>query len=271
MDRHTLLKSMKNFGAAEEEIILHTLGVRAEAIHERVILSPGWEPKRLFAAEDIREAVSASPLFQYRIWAVQLDQDVPATFIRAGFGAPAVMDLVLLLGLTPCRRLLFVSSAGAIAPEIRIGDVVIPACSVSGDGASRYLSDDPTRDTFGEEQHPDADLYQELADAAARVCGETGVRWHRGRTMCTDTIIAQYAHLPRLIAQGYNTLDMESAAVFKAAHAMDIRAAALLNVSDHSVQGQSLVSERSAQDRTYRHFVQRSVMPTLIRAALKNP
>lgn len=268
MNRQDLLNSLHAFGASADECCLHTLGVHADAIRETVLLSPGWKPELMFEETELREITSATPLFKYQIEEVRLDAASTATYIRAGYGAPAVMDLVLLLGLTPCRRLVFVSSVGAIVPEIGVGDLVIPAVCVSGDGASRYLSDDPTCDTFGEEQRPNEALARLLRDETARIGADKGVKWHTGRTFCTDTIIAQYPHLPHIAAQGYNTLDMESAAAFKAARLMGMACAALLNVSDNSVKDRSLLTQRSEEERHYRRFVRREVMAAVLRAAL---
>lgn len=257
-----LLAGIRMRGGSDADICRSTLGLESDMIREDLILSPGWTPDRLFPAESCR-LLGVSPLFQYRIWDI-CHEGRHFTWLRAGFGAPVVMDTVILLGLTGCRRILFISSVGGLLPEHAVGDVLIPVSSVSGDGACRYLSDD-LQDTFGEEQLPDPGLLARLTDAAERICREHDVRLHRGRPFCTDTIAAQYSHIPRIRETGCDCLDMESAAAFKAAALLDIPMAALLNISDNSfAEGKSLMSSRSEADRQYRKFVTGKVLPRIV-------
>lgn len=58
----------KQLGQSPEMVIQNTLGISIASISERVLLSPGWVPERLFPADDIRELCAASPLFSYHIW-----------------------------------------------------------------------------------------------------------------------------------------------------------------------------------------------------------
>lgn len=265
---NSLLAAMRRFGSSPEEICRSTLGIAPARICGSVILSPGWRPERMFEPSAITEVVQASPLYQYGIWEVSCG-DRHITYLKTGFGAPAAMDAVLLLGLAGrCRKILFVSSTGSIAPEIGVGDIVLPEFAASGDGAVRYLSGSLLRDPFGERAYPDAGLAAALAAAAEEICGKNGVKWHRARVFCTDTIAAQYGHISAIRAMGYDTLDMESAAVLKAARLLGVPAAAILNVSDNSAAGKSLFTPRSGEEQAYRQFVRREVLPQILAAAI---
>ncbi|MCI8485426.1 MAG: phosphorylase, partial [Lachnospiraceae bacterium] len=258
----SLLLNMTMFGATIEEICLHTLGVSADNINENVIVSPGWQPERLFHANVINQIVQSSPLFGYKIWNIEHRN---ITYIKTGFGAPVVLDALLLLGLTKCRKILFVSSVGALSSEMNIGDIVIPEYSASGDGAGRYLSNHLFQDIFGEKQYPHNDLFQFLINETKRICEINSVKWHLGKTFCTDTIVAQYNHLESIIEMGYNSIDMESAAAFKAAKMMNIPIAALLNVSDNSTMNKSLMTDHNNQsEKEYRKFVRSEIFPQII-------
>lgn len=264
MNGNNLLKSIHRFGLTAEDICRNTLGVDIGQIRETVLLSPGWVPERLFSAAEIEECVSASPLFQYKIWDVRRGGRC-ATYVRCGFGAPVVMDAVLLFGLTGrCNRMLFVSSVGAVSEEMEIGDLLAPEYSAAGDGAGRYLEEDFLRDTFGERQYPERALFARLVDAARAACAKHSVRFHIGRTFCTDTIAAQFGHIDRIVQMGYDSLDMESAAAFKAANLLQIPIAALLNVSDNSAAGKSLMTRRSDEEISRRRFVSREVMANIL-------
>lgn len=264
MDYNSLLLNMSMFGATIEEICLHTLGVSADNINENVIVSPGWQPERLFHKKAINQIVQSSPLFGYKIWNIE-HGNINISYIKTGFGAPMMLDALLLLGLTKCREILFVSSVGALSSEMNIGDVIIPEYSASGDGASRYLSNNLFHDIFGDKQYPDNELFKFLINETQRICDTNGVKWHLGKTLCTDTIVAQYNHLENIIEMGYNSIDMESAAAFKAAKMMNIPIAALLNVSDNSTINKPLMTDHSnQQEKEYRKFVRSEILPQII-------
>lgn len=262
--KREFLNTLRKFGSSDRKICLSTLGVSPEQIRETVIVSPGWRPDRLFPADSVRTVRESTPLFGYEIREVCTEGKC-FTWLRAGFGAPAVMDAVLLLGLTGCRKILFISSVGGLLPEHRIGDLLVPEYSVSGDGAGRYLTDDPFRDRFGEKIYPDGELSARLYAAAEEVCLEGGTACHRGRPFCTDTIVAQYGHLSRIRETGCDCLDMESAALFRAAKLLELPAAALLNVSDNSsAAGSSLMTARTGDEQERRRYVIRELMPRIL-------
>ena len=261
-----IIKSMHRFGSSDAEICKSTLGIAPEEIEGIVIVSPGWPPERLFAPEEIQPLVESSPLFGFKLWRIEKNGK-RATYIRTGFGAPMVMDALLLLGLAKVEQLLFISSVGALSKEIRVGDVLLPRVSSCGDGAGRYLSDDPWGDTYGEKQMPDTALLHRLSELTDKICREHSATWHYGNTLCVDTIVAQYNHLEKIVTRGYDSVDMESAVAFKAARRMGIPAAALLHVSDNSVLDQSLLSAREGHGgRVYRSYVRKEVLPKIVHA-----
>lgn len=265
MDPKHFLDGMRKFGSTMEEICLNTLGLVPEKINETVIISPGWFPERLFAADDITGLIQGSPLFGYQIWNVKQD-GFALTYIRTGFGAPVVMDCLLLLGLTgKCKKIFFVSSVGGLSDAMNIGDIVLPEYSACGDGASRYLSDDYKNDNFGDRQYPHDQLFLKLVSATRDICQNHDVRWHLGKTFCVDTIVAQQKHLDRIKEEGYNSVDMESGAAFKAANMLGIPIVAILNVSDSAAQeNKSLMAKRTDEERMYRKYVASEIIPQII-------
>lgn len=93
-----------------------------------------------------------------------------------------MLDTVLCLGLTPCKRAVFIGSVGALDAAFHIGDLIVPDCSACGDGASRYIAADRLDggDVFGERVDPDAALTDRLRAETDAACAAHGVRWHRG-------------------------------------------------------------------------------------------
>ncbi|MBD5530874.1 MAG: phosphorylase [Lachnospiraceae bacterium] len=268
MDYNSLLSNMTTFGASVEEICFNTLGVSADKINENVIISPGWPPERLFHTNNINQIIQSSPLFGYKVWNIE-HNNIVISYIHTGFGSPVMLDALLLLGLTKCRKILFVSSVGALSSEINIGDIVIPEYSASGDGASRFLSANLRNDTFGEKQYPNNDLFKLLVNETKRICDANSVKWHLGKTFCVDTIVAQYSHLQSIVEMGYNSIDMESAVAFKAAKMMGIPIAAILHVSDNSIIHKSLMTDRNSQEeQEYRKLVREEILPQILERVL---
>lgn len=264
MKYQDLIYGMKHFGAKDEDVCRNSLGIGSDRIHENVVISPGWGPDKITGLGNAELIVPSGPLFGYQVWDVE-GGGLSITYIKAGFGAPVILDALLPLGMTNCKRILFVSSVGGLSEEIGVGDLVIPEYSACGDGASRYIaSDDFQTDVFGEKAYPDAGLAGLLRAEAQTVCGAEKVGLHGGRTFCTDTIFAQFPHIGHIIQMGYNTVDMETAAAFRAASLMGIPLAALFNVSDNTVKHNSVLSGTTQAEKDYRTFVRCEVMPQII-------
>jgi purine-nucleoside phosphorylase len=139
---------------------------------------------------------------------------------------------------------------------------MMPEVSLSGDGFCRYLQPVlPTQDCFLERTAPDAELAQALARAAAPLAQAAGVPIHTGPVFCIDSILAQFGRLEYLSTElGCAGIEMETAAVFKAARLVGIRAAALLSVSDVPIRGQTLYAGRSAAERERRQETRRKIL-----------
>ncbi len=266
VDYQELLGGLKRFGSTETEICVHGLGVLPEQVHENVIVAPWWEPQSMPALGGAGEVTELSDCAaSLRAWDIVKD-GMAITYIKTGIGAPQHMDAVLSLGLTPCKRILFLGSVGALDDQIGIGDIVVPEYSVCGDGASRYLADAPlaNSDVFGEKAYPDWELLDRLKEITARACKAHNVRWHSGKTFSIDTIFAQFAHIDEILGMGCNVIEEETAAAFRAAAMMGIPMAALFSVSDNTVAKKSLVSGRTKEEMEYRRYVRRELFPKII-------
>lgn len=263
MDYQTIINGMKRFGSTETEICVRGLGLLPEQIHEHVILAPWWDPSVL---SGLGEAVRLSePDASVQIWDIQ-SKDGVLTFIKTGMGAPVFMDVVLSLGMTCCKKILFVGSVGALDPAIGIGDIVIPEYSICGDGASRYIAsgDLAGKDCWGEKTYPDPGLLQIVKEETEQVCHQHEIRWHLGKNISIDTISAQFAHIDTIVKLGCNVVEMETSVGFRAAKMAGISMAAVFSVSDNTMKNKSLVSGRTQEEKNYRAFVRRTAFPEII-------
>ncbi len=263
MNREQLISALAQYGSSPEEACFLTIGVRPEQVRQKVVLAPWWLPT-VFDGLGEDQYLSHEAVDSIRVWDFEKDGQT-FTYVRAGIGAPVTSDVLLALGLTPCQEVLFVGSAGALSPEMAVGDVVVPEYSICGDGASRYIAGDSLQtDVFGERVYPDPALTARLNAQAEKACAAYGVTLHKGRNFSVDTIFAQFAHLDEIMAMGCNVIEMETAAVFRGARLMDMAAAALFIITDNSVCNNSLMTAFSPEETAWRRRVRREAFPRMI-------
>ncbi len=264
MEYKILLDGLKRFGSNENDICKHGIGVYPESIHENVVIAPWWEPPTL-ADLGNTEYLSESEFSSIKVWNIT-NSDLEFTYIKTGIGAPVLMDVILSLGVTRCKNIIFIGSVGSLDENIKIGDIVIPQWSICGDGASRYISHNSLKDhdVFGEKSYPDKQLYSTVLDNTKQVCSENNVNFHIGKTFSIDTIFAQFAYIDEILSMGCNVIEMETAPAFRASALAGIAMAAIFSVSDNTVVNKSLVSGRTQQEKEYRSFTRKTVFPKII-------
>lgn len=261
-----ILNGNKQYGTGKNDICRSAFYCEPEVIREHVIIAPAW---KLELFDEVTGDVSLISDAMYKVWDVTVG-DEKFTYIVTGIGAPLVIDAVLALGCTPCKKLIFIGSVGALDKNIGIGDIIVPEYSVCGDGACRYLTDKPLtgNDCFGEEYYPDRDLYQTIISKTKAVSGGDNIGWHIGQNFSTDTVLAQFAHLDEIISMGCNCIEMETAALFKSAEICNIKCGAVFSVSDNSVVQKSLLSGRTEDEMKYRGHVRKQYLTKIVLESL---
>ncbi len=227
-----------------------------DAIHPDVIFMPIWQPEIFSLWVD--EITTITPNVLYEL----VYQGKPVSIVRSGVGAPLAGDATLALGCTACQRIWFAGSVGALRQDMRIGDLLVPDFAFSGDGFCRYLQPGPlTQDCFLEKCAPDEALTGALARRAALLAKSGGITLHTGPVFSSDTILAQFSRLGYISTElGCAGIEMETAAVFKAARSVGIRAAALLSISDVPVVGKSLFAGRPPAEREHRRETRKKIL-----------
>lgn len=247
---------LDRFNISPEDVTRAAFHCEPGEIHPDVILMPWWRLEIFEPWADRISTITEDLLYD-------LEYDGKAvSVIRSGIGAPQAGDAVLSLGCTPCQRILFAGSVGGLSPAFSIGDLAVPDVAISGDGYCRYLEPGfPPKDCFLERCTPDENLSQAVMRAACPLAQEAGIPLHIGAVYSIDTILAQFGKLED-IANGLGCIgiEMETAAVFKAARMVDIQAAALLSVSDLPLQKKSLYAGRPLEEREHRREIRRTVL-----------
>ena len=174
-------------------------------------------------------------------------------------GAPGIMDFILSLGVTKCKNLVFLGSAGSLDENIRIGDIVVPEYSICGDGASRYLNRN-LEDEFLKKKYPSKDFTNKLID----ILKKENIKYHNVPNFSVDTVFAQFYHIDKIIELGSKTIEMETANLFKCNELLNINVTALFCISDNAVLNKSLYSGRTEEENEYRHKIRDEVIPKII-------
>jgi purine-nucleoside phosphorylase len=265
MEYKELICGMERYGISKKDICVNSIGVKEEDIKKNVVIAPWWEPS-IFPDFQSAEYISKSISDSIKVWNICND-DCEFTYIKTGIGASVLMDIVLALGMTSCKKIVFIGSVGALDSNIDIGDIVIPEYSVCGDGASRYIdSDNLTKgDIFGKKEYPDESMFDKSIAITGNLCKEHNVKWHIAKTFSIDTIFAQFYHLDEIMKFGCNVIEMETAAAFKAARLADISITAVFSVSDNTVAMKSLITGRTKEEMDYRRYTRRVLFPKIIK------
>jgi DeoD family purine-nucleoside phosphorylase len=138
----------------------------------------------------------------------------PVTIQATGMGGPSAAIVLAELIALGARRAVRVGTCGALAPELRLGDVVIAAEAICADGTSKALGADGSVSADGE-----------LTDALRRAAPEA----IDGAVVSVDLF---YERGP--VGAGHDALavEMEAATLFALGAAESIPVACLLTVSD---------------------------------------
>lgn len=247
---------------SKDKITKFILGCDPQYIQTKVILAPCWTPESV-GIEDCK-LISNSGC---RIWECVLEKE-KITYIVCGVGASFCADVVMALQGTECKQILFLGSAGSLKSKIDIGDIGIPNGIVCGEGASRYLQDELTKDLFGKQICASNDLQKQLFHIASEFVEQIGVNCFEGVGISVESIYSQYRHLAQFEELGCSYIDMESSAFLHAANKIGVTCAVAYCISDNIKNNEPLYEVSEARTN-YRKQIRRKIMPHIIRAFLK--
>ncbi len=245
-----LLKSHQMYGTTSEDIKIHR---GYEEILENVVIAPWWNHD-MFESEGFKVTQVSEKVYNF------YRDDLSFSFVELKrIGAPGIMDFILSLGVTKCKNLVFLGSAGSLDENIKIGDIVVPEYSICGDGASRYLNENLEDELFKKE-YPS----KEFTDKLINILKEEDIKYHNVPNFSTDTVFAQFYHMDKILKEGAKTIEMETALLFKSNELLNINVTAMFCISDNTIVNKSLYSGRTEEENEYRHKVRNEVIPNII-------
>lgn len=175
------------------------------------------------ARGDAREvAVLVGAHGRHPIWEIEHHGERLAVF-HPGVGAPlaaAFLEEAIALG---CRTFVAVGGAGALVPDLVLGQAVVVSSAVRDEGTSlHYLPASRT-----------VDAEPEGVALLEAVLTEQDIPHVTGRTWTTDAIYRETrSRVERRVAEGCLTVDMEASAFCAVARFRDVRFAQLLYAGD---------------------------------------
>lgn len=245
-----ILEAHFKYGTTREDIIKR---YGYKEILENVVIAPWW------SHEIFREKVLRIEKVSDKVFNIYGD-GFSFSYIEVGqVGAPVILDMVLALGVTKCKSILFIGSVGSLSSEIKIGDIVIPNGSICCDGASRYLNRS-FKDEFFEVEYPTVELTKKLVGLVQ----EFDVKYYHVLNCSVDSIFGQFVHIDEFLERDALTIEMETATLFKASSLIGVNAGAIFVVSDNVLMSKSLFSGRSDEENKYRHYVKEEVIPEIV-------
>lgn len=206
-----------------------TLGAGPEGVAEGVVITPFMPLKSFSRLVDEGSMRELAPRFFYRGFTATY-RGSPVTVILSGVGPSRVGDLVSILSLTNCKRVVFVGAVGALRSDWSIGDAFLTVEAAEGEGYTRYALEDFSAIV------EKARIVEGSGWSREELCarfGEEGIGVRTGRVFTIGSIaFEERENLELLAARGFDAIEMELSAFFAASARHGLRADALTYVSD---------------------------------------
>ncbi|MBY6095912.1 nucleoside phosphorylase [Ferrimonas balearica] len=228
--------------------------VSAADVSERVIVC--GEPNRVNRiAAHLSEPQLLADNREYRVMKGQYN-GVTITLCSTGIGAPSAMIALEELHQCGVRRMVRVGSAGALQPEIELGELIIAEAAVRDEGGSKAYVD---------AAYP-AVSDRELTQALVQYCREAGVAHHCGVVRSHDSFytddearLCDYWH-----GKGVLGADMETAALMTLGRLRGMAVAAVLtNVVRYQQDVKAGVADYVAADEAMAEGEARAIRAAL--------
>ena len=254
MNYDELIESHLKYGTTKENIVKMT---EYDSILENVVIAPWWE-HTLFEKIGFTSTQVSAKVFN------MTNGKISFSFIEIKeIGAPLMMEYILPLGLTKCKKIIFLGAVGSIDKDIKIGDIVVPKYSICGDGASRYLNKN-LEDEFGKKEYPNGNLTKKLLE----LLDKNKIDYHFVPNYSTDTIFGEFYHIDKFINIGCSTIEMETACLFKCCKTIDMNVTAIFAVSDNIIANKSLFSGRSEEEKERKTNTKENIIPKIVEELL---
>lgn len=170
----------------------------------------------------------------------------PVAVLQPGVGAPLAVAYTEELIAMGARKLVACGGAGALVPELAVGNAVVVDSAVRDEGTSYHYA--PAGGVMDADPH--------AVDAIVKACEADGVAHVIGRSWTTDAIYRETRdRVARRVAQQCVVVEMEAAALFSLARYRDVALGQVLMAGDTLAEetwdDRGWTSEREARERLF--------------------
>jgi len=166
------------------------------------------------------------PLFTSRLYIRAQNDTEPVSLVGPIVGAPYAVMLLETLVAWGVRHFFFFGWCGAVSPEIKIGDILLPTAAFIDEGTSVHYCDSREAPTIS---HPTPASVEQIR----HMLEPENTRLHAGAVWTTDAIFRETPDkIRRFQAEGALGVDMEMSALFSAARYRGVDIGGILVVSD---------------------------------------
>jgi uridine phosphorylase len=155
---------------------------------------------------------------------------IRGTVLNTRVGSPVASDCTYYLRFTPCKIIIFSGLIGALQPNIRVGDIIVPTAALRGEGASRY---------FVDEAYPavaDFTLLRTISTVLEKSFTGSGIELHYGPIYTTDAFAAETKEfLDEWSERRLLGIEMETSAIYTLASLYGVKAGSIHIVSDNPI------------------------------------
>lgn len=258
MNYNEILNYHKSYGTTKSDIVKRH---GYENVLKNVVIAPVWKHTLFEKYAKSIEQVSSKVFNVYC-------ENFSFSFIETNnIGASWIIEDIYALGVTNCKNLIFIGSAGALSEQIKIGDLSVPKLSYCGVSATRYLNQN-LEDDFESKDYPSKYLTNKLLNTLKANSYNTNYHFEENYTV--DSLFTQFAHIDHIKNLGAKTIEMETSAVFRVCNLININACALFGISDNTTANKSLYSGRSSQDQINKKTTRHEVIPQVVIDLIRN-
>ncbi|KPJ76909.1 MAG: hypothetical protein AMJ54_09985 [Deltaproteobacteria bacterium SG8_13] len=175
------------------------------------------------------QAVDADPRVSHRLFTSRLHsalnaQRQPFSLIGPVIGAPYAVMLLETLIVWGAQRFIYLGWCGAIAADVKTGDIVLPAAAAIDEGTSRHYIQQPSG--YSRPARP-------VAAEIRKACRRLDCEFHEGPVWSTDAIFRETRDkILHYQQQGVLAVEMELSALFTVGQYRGVEVGGILVVSD---------------------------------------
>ena len=198
-------------------------------------LVPGRKERADAVVKKLKNPVKNFSFMEYTMYTGRYE-GIPLTTINGGrFAADTAITTEILCN-AQVKAMIRVGSCGALREDVRVGDLVVAATALKGEGVTQYYVNKDFVPTA------DAELTQDLLEAAQKAVKSPlalGRRVHTGCCWTTDAILKETReNVEKAVAQGAVAVDMVTAVFLTICQSYKIPAAVIMAVSDNVITGE---------------------------------